>query len=67
MATIVALLAEGVDRNFSTMAVFCDAAVALLAEGVDRNTVLSPTASYPVQVALLAEGVDRNTDRIGAH
>ena len=34
----VALLAEGVDRNSSTFAIFSAASVALLAEGVDRNT-----------------------------
>ena len=34
----VALLAEGVDRNFHAMAlVMVSTAVALLAEGVDRN------------------------------
>ena len=34
LVRIVALLAEGVDRNIRTHA------VALLAEGVDRNTLL---------------------------
>ena len=34
----VALLAEGVDRNFSTMMYLYVVEVALLAEGVDRNT-----------------------------
>ena len=33
----VALLAEGVDRNFGVLKDFCDVVVALLAEGVDRN------------------------------
>ena len=33
----VALLAEGVDRNSSSMVSACSAMVALLAEGVDRN------------------------------
>ena len=34
----VALLAEGVDRNFGPLSlVLLDFAVALLAEGVDRN------------------------------
>ena len=57
---LVALLAEGVDRN-SVYAAFAGAcaAVALLAEGVDRNPVLPLSESAP-QVALLAEGVDRN-------
>ena len=59
----VALLAEGVDRNyffFVPNRLLWE--VALLAEGVDRNTgyeVSMKTAS----VALLAEGVDRNTLR----
>ena len=57
---LVALLAEGVDRNtvaFTSPAKF---SVALLAEGVDRNRMLM-TVSPPVgRVALLAEGVDRN-------
>ncbi len=35
---VVALLAEGVDRNAQDwLAVFIDMTVALLAEGVDRN------------------------------
>ena len=61
VAGIVALLAEGVDRNivsFYMHPVKC--IVALLAEGVDRNSQLS-TASTSFWVALLAEGVDRNT------
>ena len=33
----VALLAEGVDRNFERPGGFVDVIVALLAEGVDRN------------------------------
>ena len=38
LALKVALLAEGVDRNFDVGAVyFCHLCVALLAEGVDRN------------------------------
>ena len=36
----VALLAEGVDRNSSSMVSACSAMVALLAEGVDRNGLL---------------------------
>ena len=34
----VALLAEGVDRNYERNADFLSLVVALLAEGVDRNT-----------------------------
>ena len=34
----VALLAEGVDRNFWNFAAYSSVSVALLAEGVDRNT-----------------------------
>ena len=58
---IVALLAEGVDRNAATLAVTAATGVALLAEGVDRNNT-EPTASREPYVALLAEGVDRNID-----
>ena len=57
---MVALLAEGVDRNKKIeVTETATAGVALLAEGVDRNidTVLPVPAA---QVALLAEGVDRN-------
>ena len=57
---LVALLAEGVDRNsvvlsMSTM----HSHVALLAEGVDRNYE-DLRDKRNIQVALLAEGVDRN-------
>ena len=34
---LVALLAEGVDRNFRVSVCWASLAVALLAEGVDRN------------------------------
>ena len=55
----VALLAEGVDRNFVfTRCVFCGL-VALLAEGVDRNYA-NDNDTLTTWVALLAEGVDRN-------
>ena len=37
---MVALLAEGVDRNQACVAVRAGLSVALLAEGVDRNCVL---------------------------
>ena len=56
----VALLAEGVDRNWWTAKPICGfLTVALLAEGVDRN-VCCFFGSFPGGVALLAEGVDRN-------
>ena len=59
---IVALLAEGVDRNPETVYGPAFADVALLAEGVDRNS--QRTYRKPVNfVALLAEGVDRNKER----
>ena len=57
---IVALLAEGVDRNVSEKFVPDFDVVALLAEGVDRNAYPCIAFCYIV-VALLAEGVDRNT------
>ena len=56
----VALLAEGVDRNFSGFVAFSIALVALLAEGVDRNYSLPVRCYLLAPVALLAEGVDRN-------
>ena len=61
MQQIVALLAEGVDRNSSTISRRYPArVVALLAEGVDRNTLIISRIDAQKQVALLAEGVDRN-------
>ena len=58
--TSVALLAEGVGRNWVAAAeVAMSYRVALLAEGVGRNTLRGPLYS-PMQVALLAEGVGRN-------
>ena len=36
---LVALLAEGVDRNFMPLSIGAICCVALLAEGVDRNCV----------------------------
>ena len=39
-ALLVALLAEGVDRNFVVLLDLKSLSVALLAEGVDRNPVL---------------------------
>ena len=56
----VALLAEGVDRNFSSVPSRSGALVALLAEGVDRNKNSSSLSLSSACVALLAEGVDRN-------
>ena len=57
----VALLAEGVDRNWKAYPKKTGKQyVALLAEGVDRN--ISRASNPPsAVVALLAEGVDRNT------
>ena len=57
---MVALLAEGVDRN--TPQIHRPGAaelVALLAEGVDRNFIGGGLVDGQA-VALLAEGVDRN-------
>ena len=60
MGQLVALLAEGVDRNNSTnVALMQGQNVALLAEGVDRN-LQGCHILLPPCVALLAEGVDRN-------
>ena len=56
---LVALLAEGVDRNSTNWTLTGPSTVALLAEGVDRNVPCS-TECYKAKVALLAEGVDRN-------
>ena len=57
---LVALLAEGVDRNVEIPdEIESEIYVALLAEGVDRN-VLSDAVQAYIGVALLAEGVDRN-------
>ncbi len=58
-AKIVALLAEGVDRNRSAPHGVALCGVALLAEGVDRNNTVTSVA-ITSGVALLAEGVDRN-------
>ena len=59
---MVALLAEGVDRNiFSICALSVRDAVALLAEGVDRNVLCVTSVALSQPVALLAEGVDRNS------
>ena len=57
---VVALLAEGVDRNTPYDVCRCMAEVALLAEGVDRNHLEIPVVDVTL-VALLAEGVDRNS------
>ena len=58
-AALVALLAEGVDRNPDAPHALLYERVALLAEGVDRNPLQTP-GQAPAGVALLAEGVDRN-------
>ena len=57
---IVALLAEGVDRNLWLPSAVFATSVALLAEGVDRNCMELDEKNCDVIVALLAEGVDRN-------
>ena len=57
---VVALLAEGVDRNLSGNGITLLPPVALLAEGVDRNTDGAQEGVEATGVALLAEGVDRN-------
>ena len=57
---LVALLAEGVDRNIVDWVMSNKSYVALLAEGVDRNFVLHLMLHLALHVALLAEGVDRN-------
>ena len=59
---IVALLAEGVDRNqYGWFERLFQYGVALLAEGVDRNIEV-PRGCCVTVVALLAEGVDRNAN-----
>ena len=55
----VALLAEGVDRNYAGMMENHGTGVALLTEGVGRNQLAGPQMPSAA-VALLAEGVDRN-------
>ena len=55
----VALLAEGVDRNWTSCPASSNCRVALLAEGVDRNH-RHVSQWREERVALLAEGVDRN-------
>ena len=44
VSSLVALLAEGVDRNTSGVSAVVDWFVALLAEGVDRNKLTRPGA-----------------------
>ena len=58
----VALLAEGVDRNYLAGDLCQTFPVALLAEGVDRNLDARGRHRKEIEVALLAEGVDRNRD-----
>ncbi len=62
-AVVVALLAEGVDRNEYHRRHGLSRLVALLAEGVDRNSTQQPQR-YLLKVALLAEGVDRNNSSL---
>ena len=57
---LVALLAEGVDRNEADARNGTRYRVALLAEGVDRNLNCFALVACFASVALLAEGVDRN-------
>ena len=58
---IVALLMEGVDRNFLyPNSNICRFSVALLMEGVDRNNTSAKGVVTNEKVALLMEGVDRN-------
>ena len=60
LLSLVALLAEGVDRNPASSTITKERRqVALLAEGVDRNKI-TWDVQEPERVALLAEGVDRN-------
>ena len=62
---LVALLAEGVDRNsLRTCGKPRSSLVALLAEGVDRNAKVRE-GLLSSDVALLAEGVDRNYCSVG--
>ena len=63
VASLVALLAEGVDRNRYSERYQAGQDVALLAEGVDRNSAYRSQWSWHPGVALLAEGVDRNYRR----
>ena len=60
---MVALLAEGVDRNPWPTTSYSRRLVALLAEGVDRNCAHDAIVPLKDLVALLAEGVDRNRGR----
>ncbi len=61
MSEVVALPAEGVDRNRSLdVNGYRGYQVALPAEGVDRNWAFSRTTRRGLGVALPAEGVDRN-------
>ena len=61
---MVALLAEGVDRNCAYRDMrYMEKPVALLAEGVDRNQLPRIPRSENSGVALLAEGVDRNNGK----
>ena len=65
LGAVVALLAEGVDRNYQQAQLINGVQVALLAEGVDRNSARLMLSDGPI-VALLAEGVDRNRATVPA-
>ena len=56
----VALLAEGVGRNWTSCETKSTSRVALLAEGVGRNFCPHVHMEKGLVVALLAEGVGRN-------
>ena len=49
MKYYVALLAEGVDRNYEILDEFSHYEVALLAEGVDRNSCLQVESNKPAR------------------
>ena len=66
LGLLVALLAEGVDRNTVRNVEGVELGVALLAEGVDRNICPSLRQVLYPGVALLAEGVDRNPSPVAA-
>ena len=57
---MVALLAEGVDRNLQKLQDNAGTEVALLAEGVDRNKTVVPVWFISNAIALLMEDAGRN-------
>ena len=60
---MVALLAEGVDRNFLSTVPRPDALKSPSSRRAWIEILAQQTAAAPVTVALLAEGVDRNISR----